>query len=51
MENEVLLIDDENNELLLPKSQQIPRDFYHKGDTVRAVIDRVDNTMVILKFM
>lgn len=42
--NEVLLIDDENNELLLPKSQQIPRDFYHKGDTVRAVIDRVDNT-------
>lgn len=44
MENEVLLIDDENNELLLPKSQQIPRDFYHKGDTVRAVIDRVDNT-------
>lgn len=41
--NEVLLIDDENNELLLPKSQQIPRDFYHKGDTVRAVIDRVDN--------
>lgn len=42
--NEVLLIDDDNNELLLPKSQQIPRDFYHKGDTVRAVIDRVDNT-------
>lgn len=42
--NEVLLIDDENNELLLPKSQQIPRDFYHKGDTVHAVIDRVDNT-------
>lgn len=42
--NEVLLIDDENKELLLPKSQQIPRDFYHKGDTVRAVIDRVDNT-------
>lgn len=42
--NEVLLIDDENNELLLPKSQQIPRDFYHKGNTVRAVIDRVDNT-------
>ena len=42
--NEVLLIDDENNELLLPKSQQIPRDFYHKGDAVRAVIDRVDNS-------
>lgn len=41
--NETLLIDDENNELLLPKHQQIPRDFFHKGDTVRAVIDRVDN--------
>lgn len=42
--SETLLVDDENNELLLPKSQQIPRDFFHKGDTVRAVIDRVDNT-------
>ncbi len=42
--NETLLMDDEHNELLLPKSQQIPRDFFHKGDTVRAVIDRVDNT-------
>lgn len=42
--NETLLVDSENNELLLPKSQQIPRDFFHKGDTVRAVIDRVDNT-------
>lgn len=42
--NEALLIDDENNELLLPKSQQIPRDFFHKGDTVRAIIDHVDNT-------
>lgn len=42
--NETLLMDDENNELLLPKSQQIPRDFFHKGDTVRAVIDRVDNS-------
>ena len=41
--SETLLIDDEGNELYLPKSQQIPRDFFHKGDTVRAVIDRVDN--------
>lgn len=41
--NETLLMDDEHNELFLPKSQQIPRDFFHKGDTVRAVIDRVDN--------
>ena len=42
--NETLLMDDEKNELLLPKSQQIPRDFFHKGDTIRAIIDRVDNT-------
>ena len=42
--SESLLIDDENNELLLPKNQQIPRDFFHKGDTIRAVIDHVDNT-------
>ena len=41
--SETLLVDDEGNELYLPKSQQIPRDFFHKGDTVRAVIDRVDN--------
>lgn len=42
--NETLLMDDEHNELLLPKNQQIPRDFFHKGDLVRAVIDRVDNS-------
>lgn len=42
--SETLLLDEERNELFLPKSQQIPRDFFHKGDTVRAVIDRVDNT-------
>ena len=42
--SETLLVDDEKNDLLLPKSQQIPRDFYHKGELVRAVIDRVDNT-------
>ena len=41
--SETLLMDDEGNELYLPKSLQIPRDFFHKGDTVRAVIDRVDN--------
>jgi N utilization substance protein A len=40
---EVLLVDDENNELILPKSEQIPSDQYHKGETVRAVILRVDN--------
>ena len=42
--SETLLMDDDKNELYLPKSQQIPRDFFHKGDTVTAVIDRVDNT-------
>ena len=41
---EVLLLDDEKNELLLPKDQQIPTDVYRKGDMVRAVIHRVDNT-------
>ena len=40
---EALLLDDEKNELILPKDQQIPTDNFHKGDTVRAVIHRVDN--------
>ena len=40
---ELLLLDDEGNELLLPKSEQIPSDFFRKGETVRAVVHRVDN--------
>ena len=40
---EVLLVDEENNELILPKGEQIPRDMYRKGETIRAVILRVDN--------
>ena len=40
---EVLLIDDEGNELHLPKSEQISRDNYRKGETVKAVVLRVDN--------
>ena len=40
---EILLLDDEGNELLLPKTEQIPSDFYRKGETVRAVVARVDN--------
>lgn len=40
---EILLIDDDNNELILPKSEQIPADVYRKGETVLAVIERVDN--------
>lgn len=39
---EVLLLDDEGNELLLPKSEQIPSDSYRKGEAIRAVIERVD---------
>ena len=40
---EVLVVDDEGNELILPKSEQIPADQYRKGETIRAVILRVDN--------
>lgn len=40
---EILLLDDDGNELLLPKTEQIPSDFYRKGETVRAIIQRVDN--------
>lgn len=40
---EMLLMDDENNELIMPKEEQIPGDFFHKGDMVRAVVKRVDN--------
>ena len=40
---EVLLVDDENNELILPKADQIPSDVYRKGETIRAVIERVTN--------
>lgn len=48
---EVLIIDDEGNELILPKSEQIPSDYFKKGDTVRAVVSKVDmknNTPVII---
>lgn len=40
---EVLVVDDENNELILPKAEQIPGDVYRKGETIRAVIERVTN--------
>lgn len=39
---EALILDDEGNELLLPKTEQIPADYFKKGDTVRAVIEKVD---------
>ncbi len=40
---EVLVIDDENNELILPKAEQIPSDQYRKGETIRAIIHQVTN--------
>lgn len=40
---EILLLDDEKEELLLPKTEQIPSDFFRKGEHVRAVVERVEN--------
>ncbi len=40
---EMLLMDEDQNELIMPKEEQIPSDFFHKGDMVRAVVKRVDN--------
>ncbi|GET30227.1 transcription termination factor NusA [Prolixibacter sp. SD074] len=49
---EILVLDDEGNELLLPKAEQIPSDFFRKGDTIRAVVVRVEmknnNPQIIL---
>ena len=48
---EVLLLDEEGNELILPKSEQIPQDYFKKGENIRAVVARVDmknNTPVII---
>lgn len=49
---ELLVLDEEGNELLLPKSEQIPSDFFKKGDTIKAVIQRVElknnNPVIIL---
>ena len=49
---EILVLDDEGIELLLPKSEQIPTDFYRKGDTIRAVVSKVEmksnNPVIIL---
>ena len=39
---EVLVMDEEGNELLLPKSEQIPSDFFRKGDSIRAVVSKVE---------
>ncbi|MGB9746706.1 MAG: transcription termination factor NusA [Bacteroidales bacterium] len=49
---EILVLDDEGNELILPRSEQIPSDHFRKGDTIRAVVIKVEmknnNPMVIL---
>lgn len=48
---EILLLDDEGNELILPKSEQIPSDYFRKGDAVRAVVAKVEmrnNTPIII---
>ena len=49
---EVLLLDEDGNELILPKSEQIPQDYFKKGENTRAVIERVDtknnNPVIIL---
>lgn len=48
---EILVLDDEGNELILPKNEQIPSDYFKKGDTIRAVVARVDlknNSPVII---
>jgi len=49
---EILIIDDEGNELILPKSEQIPSDYFRKGDTVRAIVFKVElrnnNPLIIL---
>jgi transcription termination/antitermination protein NusA len=39
---EIMVLDDENNELILPKSEQIPSDYFKKGESVRAVVSKVD---------
>ena len=39
---EVLILDDEENELILPKTEQIPNDFYRKGDTIKAIVKAVE---------
>jgi len=49
---EILILDDEGNELILPKSEQIPSDYFRKGDTIRAVVIKVEmrnnNPLIIL---
>jgi N utilization substance protein A len=49
---EILILDDDGNELIMPKSEQIPSDYFRKGDTIRAVVSKVDlrnnNPIIVL---
>jgi transcription termination/antitermination protein NusA len=49
---EILVLDDEGNELILPREEQIPSDFFRKGDTIRAIVERVEmrngNPLIII---
>ena len=49
---EILVLDDEDNELIMPKSEQIPSDFFRKGDTIKAIVSKVEmrnnNPVIIL---
>lgn len=48
---EMLVLDDEENEMILPRTEQIPSDFFRKGDTIRAVVEKVEmknNTPLII---
>ena len=40
---EILLLDDNNNEILMPRTEQLPKDFFKKGEIIRAVVSKVDN--------
>jgi len=49
---EILVLDDDDNELILPREEQIPSDFFRKGDTIRAIVERVEmrggNPLIII---
>ncbi len=49
---EILVLDDEDNELIMPKAEQIPSDFFRKGDTIKAIVSKVEmrnnNPVIIL---
>ena len=48
---EILVLDDDENELILPKTEQIPSDYFRKGETIRAVVIRVEVKKMISKYI